>query len=97
MAQTVKNPPAMREAQLRSLGREDPLEKEMAAHSSMLAWSTPRTEEPGGVCSPRAAESDMAEATAHQKREGRTKEENVLNSSVGREFALTLLSLEMTE
>ena len=46
---------------------------------------------------PRAAESDMAEATAHQKREGRTKEENVLNSSVGREFALTLLSLEMTE
>ena len=46
---------------------------------------------------PRAAESDMAEATAPQKRGGGTREENVLNSSVGREFVLTLLSLEMTE
>ena len=37
------------ETQVRSLGREDPLEKEMATHSSILAWKIPRTEEPGGV------------------------------------------------
>ena len=47
MAQMVKNPPAMRETQVPSLGWEDPLEKEMAAHSSILAWKTPWTEEPG--------------------------------------------------
>ena len=47
MAQMVKNPPAMQEMQVRSLGREDPLEKGMATHSSILAWRIPRTEEPG--------------------------------------------------
>ena len=47
MAQTVKLPLAMRETQVRSLGREDPLEKEMAIHSSTLAWKVPWTEEPG--------------------------------------------------
>ena len=41
----VKNPPAKQETQVRSLGREDPLEKEMATHSSILAWEIPRTEE----------------------------------------------------
>ena len=48
----VKNPPPMQEMQetwVRSLGREDPLEEEMAAHSSILAWEIPGTEEPGGV------------------------------------------------
>ena len=45
----VKNPPAMQEAQVQSLGREDPLEKEMATHSSILAWRIPWTEEPGGL------------------------------------------------
>ena len=49
MAHTVKNPPAMLETQVRSLGQEDPLEKEMAAHSSILAWRIPGTEEPGGL------------------------------------------------
>ena len=49
MAQTVKNLPAMRETQVQFLGREDPLEKEMATHSSILAWEIPWTEEPGGV------------------------------------------------
>ena len=39
----------MQEPQVRSLGREDPLEKEMAAHSSLLAWRIPWTEEPGGL------------------------------------------------
>ena len=46
MAQTVKHLPAMWETQVLSLGREDPLEKEMATHSSTLAWKIPWTEEP---------------------------------------------------
>ena len=49
VAQTVKNPPAMQETQARSLGWEDPVEKEMASHSSILAWKIPWTEEPGGL------------------------------------------------
>ena len=49
MVQTVKNPPAMQETQVRSLGQEDPLEKGMATHSSILAWRIPLTEEPGGL------------------------------------------------
>ena len=48
MAQMVKNLPAMLETQIRSLGREDPLEKGMATHSSILARGIPWTEEPGG-------------------------------------------------
>ena len=47
MAQTVKNLPAMRKSWVQSLGWEDPLEKEMATHSSFLAWRIPRREEPG--------------------------------------------------
>ena len=43
----VKRLPIMRDTQLRSLGWEDPLEKEMATHSRSLAWKIPRTEEPG--------------------------------------------------
>ena len=43
----VKNLPAMQKTQVRSLGQEDPLEKGMAIHSSILAWRTPWTEEPG--------------------------------------------------
>ena len=46
VAQTVKHLPAMRETWVRFLGREDPLEKEMAIHSSTLAWKIPWTEEP---------------------------------------------------
>ena len=49
MAQLVKNPPAMQETQVQSLGGEDPLEKEMAAHSSILAWKIQWTEEPSGL------------------------------------------------
>ena len=45
----VKNPPAMQETQVQSLGQEDPLEKEMATHFSILAWEIPWTEEPGGL------------------------------------------------
>ena len=47
MAQGVKNPSVMQEAQVQSLDQEDPLEKEMATHSSILAWRIPWTEEPG--------------------------------------------------
>ena len=45
----VKNLPAMWETWVQSLGQEDPLEKGMAAHSSILAWRIPWTEEPGGL------------------------------------------------
>ena len=47
MTQIVKNPPAMQETGVPSLSQEDPLEKGMAAHSSILAWKIPRAEEPG--------------------------------------------------
>jgi len=49
VAQTVKNPPAMQEMWVQSLGPEDPMEKEMATHSSVLAWRIPGTGEPGGL------------------------------------------------
>ena len=60
----VKNPPANAgdtELWVRSLGREDPLEKEMAAPSSILAWEIPRTEEPGGLQSMGHKESDTTD------------------------------------
>ena len=53
VAQTVKRLPAMQETRVQSLGWEDPLEKEMATHSSILASEIPRTEEPGGLQSTR--------------------------------------------
>ena len=49
MAELVKSLPAMQETWAQSLGREDPLEKGMATHSSILAWRIPWTEEPGGL------------------------------------------------
>ena len=49
VAQTVKRLPATRETQVLFLGQEDPLEKEMATHSSILAWEIPWAEEPGGL------------------------------------------------
>ena len=62
VAQIVKNLPAKQETRVRSLGREDPLEKGMATHSSILAWRIPWTEEPGGLHSPWGCkESDMNE------------------------------------
>ena len=51
MAQRLKRLPGMRETGIRSLGREDALEKEMAAHSSTLAWRIPWREEPGRLLS----------------------------------------------
>ena len=49
VAQIVKNPPAMQETQVRFLDWEDPLEKEMATHSGILAWRIPWAQEPGGL------------------------------------------------
>ena len=59
MAQLVKNPPAMQDMWVQSLGQEDPLEKEMATHSNILAWEIPSTEEPGGLQSMGLQELDM--------------------------------------
>ena len=56
VAQMVKNPPAMREIQVQSLGQEDPLVKGMATHSSILAWRIPWIEEPWGC-----KESDLTD------------------------------------
>ena len=44
----VKNPPTIQETQVQSLGQEDPLEKALATHSTILAWKVPWTDEPGG-------------------------------------------------
>ena len=49
VAQTVKNLPAMQDTRVRSLGQEDPLEKQTETHSNILAWRIPWTEEPGGL------------------------------------------------
>ena len=49
MAQLLKNPPAMQEMQVQSLGLEDGLDEGMATHSSILAWKIPWTEDPGGL------------------------------------------------
>ena len=56
---TVKNLPAVQETWVGSLGQEDSLEKEMATHSSILAWEIPRTEEPGGLQAMGSQESDV--------------------------------------
>ena len=61
VAQTVKNLPAKWETQVLSLGWEDPLEKGMATHCSILAWRIPRTQEPGGLQSWGHKESDTTE------------------------------------
>ena len=61
MAQTIKNPPAMRETWVLSRSWEDPLEKGKATHSSIPAWRIPWTEEPGGLQSTGRKESDTTE------------------------------------
>ena len=63
MVQVVKNLPAMQETQVRSLGQEDPLEKGMGTHSSILAWRIPWTEKPGGLQSRGSQESDNLRKT----------------------------------
>ena len=73
MAQMVKNLPAIEEIQVQSLGQEDPLEKGMATHSSILAWRIPRTEEPGSLQSMGLKESDMTEWLTLSLRFNKTK------------------------
>ena len=65
VAQMVKRLPAMLETQVRSLSREDPLEKEMATHSSILAWRIPWTEEPGRLPSMGSQRVEHDWATLH--------------------------------
>ena len=60
VAQRLKRLPGMQETQVQSLGWEDPLEKELAPHSSTLAWRIPWTEEPGGLSSMGSQGSDTA-------------------------------------
>ena len=69
MAQTVKNPPAMRETWVRSLGWEDPLEEGVATHSRRISW----TEEPGGPCPWGRKESDMTERLSTHTMKGQRK------------------------
>ena len=61
MAQSLKNPPAIQETWVQSLGQEDPLEEGMATTSSLLAWRIPSTEEPGKLQSMGVAELDTTE------------------------------------
>ena len=63
MARMVKNLPAMQKTQVQSLGGEDPLEKEIETHSSILAWRIPWTEKPSGLQSMGHKESDSTAAT----------------------------------
>ena len=65
MAQSVKNLPAVQETQVPSAGQEDPLEKEMATNSRILAWKIPWTEEPSGLQSMRLQELDTIYQVKH--------------------------------
>ena len=71
VAQRLKHLPAMQKTWVRSLGWEDPLEKEMATHSSVLAWRIPGTGEPGGLCLWGRTESDTTEVTLQQQKKQR--------------------------
>ena len=62
----VKNPPAMQETWVQSLGQEDSLEEGMATHSSILAWRIPWTEEPGGVTRSQTRRKQLAHVHALQ-------------------------------
>ena len=70
VAQTVKNPPARQENQVQSLGQEDPLEKEMATHSSILAWRIPWTEEIGSLSRKSRTLLNYQNLTSHFQRTG---------------------------
>ena len=65
MVQMVKNPLAMQETWVRSLGQKEPLEKGMATHSNILSWRIPWTEETGGYSPWGCKELEMTEATTH--------------------------------
>ena len=73
----VKNPPAMQEMQVWALGQEDPLEKEMAMHSNILAWEIPWAEEPGGYSPWSHRESDTTEQLSIHTHENGIKGEGL--------------------
>ena len=73
VAQLIKHLPAMLEAWVLSLDWEDPLEKEMATHSGILAWEISWTQEPGGLQSMDSQESDMTERQNHHHTPGGKK------------------------
>ena len=77
----VKNPPVMEETRVQSLGREDPLEKGMATHSSILAWKIPWTEEPDGLQSTglQRVRYNLATEHAHYQEVGRLKPNNKIH------------------
>ena len=64
----VKNPPAIQETYVRFLGGEDPLEQDMATHSSILSWEIPWTEEPGRLWVHGVAKHDLATKQQHLRR-----------------------------
>ena len=72
MAQKVKNPPAVQEICVRSLSQEDPLEKGMTTHSSILVWTIPQTEEPGGLQSMES--QTVRQDSAHTQEEAKLAE-----------------------
>ena len=80
MAQKLKRLPAMRETWVWSLGREDPREKEMATHSSILAWRIPWTEEPGGLQSTGLQRVGHNWATSLHQRTIISRKEKALNT-----------------
>ena len=85
VTQTVKNLPAMQETQVQSLGQEDPLEKGIATHSSILAWRIPWTEEPGGLQSmgsQRVRHDCVTNTLAYQQKCSQLEETSVRSQSV---------------
>ena len=70
----VKNSPAMQETQFRSLDQEDPLEKDMATHSNIIAWQIPWTEEPGGYSPEGHKESERSKVTKQRHIHGDRKQ-----------------------
>ena len=71
VAQSVKNPPTIQETQVQFLDWKDPLEMEMAIHSSILAWEIPWTEESGELHSMGSQESDSTERLKHHHHQGK--------------------------
>ena len=80
VAQLIKNPPAVQETWVWTLGQEDPLEKEMETHSSILAWEISLTEEPGGL-----------QPTIHSQESDKTKQLNQITIARKIEWLITLV------
>ena len=94
MAQTVKNLPAMQRTRVQSLGQEDPLEKGMATHSSLLAWRIPWTEEPGWLQSMGRKELDTSEQLLIVPWTARRSNQSILKET-STEYSLEGLMLKL--